>query len=161
MGHILPIASVKDFDLTPVGLQHRPTKSIPDKIALLVAAKEAPESPETIDGAILVKHSRVESLCDPQGVLFATEALCTLSDMYVYNMGDGKPRCIVGSVRVAQGSFVVNVMRIFPVPLDLEEAKQFHLAEIAFNHGLESRRGAKQKADTLMEETPLKRHFTA
>eukprot|EP00435_Cladocopium_sp_Y103_P020903 s5592_g5.t1 len=70
--------------------------------------------------------------------MFVVEAICSLADMFVYNMGDGKPRFLVGTVRLAGDARIVTVSRIFALEMDP---------------------GAKQKADALMTETPMKKPY--
>ena len=98
MGHVLPIASVAEFLVSPAGMQHQPSKSMPEHISMVVAALDKPK-PEAIDGMpgmVRVRHGNVVSLCDPDKHAFSTEALCSMADIFAYNMGDGKPRYVVG-----------------------------------------------------------------
>lgn len=158
-GHVLPVASVGDFDVTPSGLRHVPTKSMPDHISMLVVAKQKPV-PESYEGVIRVKHDVVVSLCDDGTQSFATEAMCTLSDMFAYNMADEKPRYVVGSLRLAADkSKIFTVSRLFAVEMEVEVAKRLHLAEVELSQTTQVRQGQKQKADALMQSTPAKRPY--
>lgn len=158
-GHVLPVASVDDFVVTPGGLRHGPTKSTPDHVCMLVAAKEKP-TPENYEGVIRVKHDVVVSLCDDGATTFAMEAMCTLADMFAYNMGDEKPRYAVGSLRLnADKSKIFTVSRLFPLEMELSVAKELHLAEVDLSLRMQVRQGQKQKANTLMQETPAKRPY--
>lgn len=126
---------------------------------MLVVAKKKP-TPETFGEVIRVKHDVVVSLCDDGTTTFAMEAMCTLADMFAYNMGDEKPRYAVGCLRVAADkSKIFTVSRLFAVQTDLAVAKQLHLAEVDMVLQTEIRQGQKQKADTLMQETPAKRPY--
>ena len=158
-GHVLPVASVDDFVVTPAGLRHNPTKSTPDYISMLVMAKEKP-IPENYEGVIRVKHNVVVSLCDSGATTFAMEAMCTLADMFAYNMGDEKPRYAVGSLRLeADNSKVFTVSRLFALEMELPVAKELHLEEVAMSSRMQVRQGQKQKANALMQETPAKRPY--
>eukprot|EP00435_Cladocopium_sp_Y103_P013708 s410_g3.t1 len=99
-GHVMPVASLMELEATPAGLRHVDTKAIPERVTMVVAAKDRP-TPHNVDDAVLVKHAQVVSLCDPDHKMFVVEAICSLADMFVYNMGDGKPRFLVGTVRLA------------------------------------------------------------
>lgn len=158
-GHVLPVASVDDFVVTPGGLRHEPTKSTPDHISMLVIAK-APPKPESYEGVIRVMHDTVVSLCDSQSTSFGMEAMCTLADMFAYNMGDGKPRYVVGSLRcLADGRKIFTVSRVFALEMESSVAKELHLEEVEMSLRTNVRRGQKQKADALMKETPMKRPY--
>ncbi|CAK9089457.1 Uncharacterized protein SCF082_LOCUS42208, partial [Durusdinium trenchii] len=134
MGHILPIASLHDFEKTPVGLRHKPTKSTPEQITMVIAAKDKPK-PEIFDGHIL-------------------------ADMFVYNMGDGKPRYVVGTVRaVSDKSLVLVVSRTFALEMDAEQAAKLHADEIQHAGAVQIRKGSKQKAEALMAQTPMKKPY--
>ena len=85
--------------------------------------------------------------------------MCSLGDMFVYNMGDGKPRYIVGQVRLDGEKRALAVAAIFPLEVSEAEARQLHSAEMAHAGGLQLRKGTKQKADTLMLETPMKKVY--
>ena len=158
-GHVLPVASVDDFVTTPGGLRHGPTKSTPDHISMLIMSKVKP-TPENYDGVIRVTHDVVVSLCAADTTTFVVEAMCTLADMFAYNMGDGKPRYAVGSLRLnADKSKVFTVSRMFPLEIELALAKDLHLAEVKMSLQTRVRQGQKQRADSLMQETPAKRPY--
>ena len=130
LGHVLPVASVNDFVQTPGRLRHATTRSTPDQICMLVVAKTKP-TPEPFQGIIRVRHEVVLSCCDAQSTGFVMEAVCTLADMFVYNMGDGKPRYAVGSLRQADDkSKIFTVCRLFTIEMELETAKALHMAEV-------------------------------
>ena len=161
MGHVLPVASVAEFLVSPAGMQHQPSKSMPEHISMVVAALEKPK-PEAIDGmsgTVRVRHGNVVSLCDPDKHAFSTEALCNMADIFAYNMGDGKPRYVVGSIRLADKGYVIMVARVFALDMDEATVRDLHAKEISALQGLTVRRGPKQKADALMEATPAKRPY--
>ena len=159
LGHVLPVASVDDFVQTPGGLRHAATRPTPDQICMLVVAKTKP-TPEPFQGIIRVRHEVVLSCCDAQSTGFVMEAVCTLADMFAYNMGDGKPRYAVGSLRQADDkSKIFTVCRLFTIEMELETAKALHMAEVERSTKLTIRSGQKQKASALMEATPLKKPY--
>eukprot|EP00435_Cladocopium_sp_Y103_P062592 s1096_g24.t1 len=161
MGHVLPVEAVQEFVASPAGMQHQASKSMPEHVALVVKALDKPK-PQHIDGmpeAVQVRHSKVVSLCDPDKMPFATEALCSMSDIFAYNMGDGKPRYVVGFIRLTDMGYVITVDRVFALDGDEVAVAELHRREIAALKGLTVRRGTKQKANTLMEITPAKRPY--
>ena len=85
--------------------------------------------------------------------------MCTLADMFAYNMGDGKPRLVIGSLRISGESRILSVSRTFALEMERAQAIELHREEIAHWQGVPIRRGAKQKADALMTETPLKKMY--
>ena len=158
IGNVMPVASVMEFEPTPAGLRHAASKSMPERVTLVVAAKDKPK-PVDLGGAVLVRHGQVVSLCDADEVEFQVEAMCTLADMFAYNMGDGKPRLVIGSLRVSGESRILSVSRTFALEMERAQAIELHREEIAHWQGVPIRRGAKQKADALMTETPLKKMY--
>ena len=98
VGHVLPVASLHEFEETPIGLRHSPSASTPTHVATVVVAQDKAKA-ENLEDVILVHHAKVRSLCDDSGATFGVEAMCSLEDMFAYNMGDGKPRYMVGQVR--------------------------------------------------------------
>ena len=159
MGHVLPVTSVNEFVQTPGGLRHVPTKTMPSHISMLVVSKTKPQ-PETFQDIIRVRHDAVTSCCDSESAVFAVEAMCTLADMFAYNLGDGKPRFAVGSLRqTADKKMVFTVARVFTFDMDLDSAKELHMMEIEMPLKRQVRRGQKQKADVLMSETLMKRPY--
>eukprot|EP00435_Cladocopium_sp_Y103_P024776 s119_g6.t1 len=70
--------------------------------------------------------------------------MCTLADMFAYNLGDGKPRFTVGALReLADKTKVFTVSRVFALEMDFEEAKQANMAEVAKSSQMQLRRGQK------------------
>ena len=159
VGHVLPVASINEFLQTPGGLRHVPTKTMPSHVSMLVVSKTKPK-PETFNDIIRVHHDTVTSCCDSESHVFAMEAMCTLADMFAYNLGDGKPRFVVGTLRqTADKKLVFTVARVFTLDMDLDAAKELHMTEIEMSLKRQVRRGQKQKADVLMTETPMKRPY--
>ena len=72
--------------------------------------------------------------------------LGALGDMFVYNMGDSKPRYIVRQVRL-DGEKRALTVAIFPLDMSEAEARQLHSTEMAHAGGLQLRKGIKQKAE--------------
>ena len=62
----------------------------------------------------------------------------------------GRPRYIVGQVRLDGEKRALTVAAIFPLEVSEAEARQLHSAEMAHAGGLQLPKGTKQKADTLM-----------
>ena len=150
---------LNDFVQTPGGLRHAPTRSTPDQVCMLVVAKTKP-TPEPFEGIIRVRHEVVLSCCNAQSIGFVMEAVCTLADMFAYNMGDGKPRYAVGSLTQAEDrSKIFTACRLFTIEMELEAAKQLHMAEVERSTKMTFRSGQKQKASALMESTPLKKPY--
>ena len=83
-----------------------------------------------------------------------------MADMFVYNMGDGKPRYVVGTVRaVSDKSLVLVVSRTFALEMDAEQAAKLHADEIQHAGAVQIRKGSKQKAEALMAQTPMKKPY--
>ena len=160
-GHILPVASVAEFVPSPAGMQHGPTRSMPEQIVLVVRALDKPK-PQQVDGmmnTVQIRHDQVVSLCDPDERAFRVEALCDMNDIFAYNMSDGKPRYMVGTIRCMEKDFVITVARVFTLEGDGSTLSALHVEEIQALAGLQVRRGEKQKASVLMESTPAKKPY--
>ena len=121
MGHILPIASLHDFEKTPVGLRHKPTKSTPEQITMVIAAKDQPK-PEIFDGAVLVRHSEVISFRSATPTSKSSRRIC-----FSTTWGMASP----GSVRaVSEKTLALVASRTFALEMDAEQAAKLHAEEI-------------------------------
>ena len=76
------------------------------------------------------------SLCDPDKHAFSTEALCNMADIFACNMGDGKPRYVVGSIRLADKGYVITVSRVFAFGMNEATVRDMRVKEINALQGL-------------------------
>ena len=97
-------------------------------------------------------------MLDEDSKPFRVEALATIKDMFVYNMSDGKPRVIVGTVKFTGDTPVLMASRIFVVegecnPVFMNEIQWINKMLTSGKKQLDSKR----TADCLVADTPSKR----
>jgi len=168
-GQVLPVVSPStEFVETGMGPMHETTKAKPDFVFTLgFAAEDAKVTSTEVQDAVLVRHAAVypyrgeKDGKDP----FAVEANCTLSETCWFNMGDSKPRFIVGSLRRDSGGLTTLIAeRIFPVEGNVETALKNFQEECAAVNELLSKTiehlPCKRSAEALINETPTKKAAT-
>ncbi len=168
-GQVLPVVSPStEFVVTGMGSLHEKTNAKPDFVFTLCFCQKG-EKPQIIQDplkkdVVIVQHNKVYPYRGEKGVVndpFAVEANCTLDEMWDFNMGDSKPRFIVGSLRHdSEGKMTLIAERIFQVEGNVETAlKNFEEECKAVNELLSKfiELPCKRSAETLIIETPTKK----
>ncbi len=170
-GQVLPVVSPStEFVETGMGSMHERTKAKPDFVFTLGFARERPQviQSEEKKDVVIVRHKAVYpyrgSSLDGKDP-FAVEANCTLDETCDFNMGDSKPRFIVGSLRHdSEGKMTLIAERIVQGEGDPKAAlENFGEQGKAVNELLSKfiELPCKRSAETLIIETPTKKAATS
>ena len=126
-GAVLPVADLRtDLENTPFGNIFKAGNMFVDYVVIAATAQQEPQVRNAKGGAsVLMLYQKVKPMFGAQNP-FDLEAVTSIAKCHEFNMGDKKPRLIVGTVAYSADGNEITLLaeRIFP--LDPADGKFFY-----------------------------------